>query len=87
MLRKLLDWHLKLCRHYADRTRARLDTLCRAATAYEARYAALPALRASPLPRPALKADTGWLTVFELEASSSCAPPAGPTRSCCWPPA
>lgn len=71
VLRKPLDWRLKLCRHYANRTRAKLEALRRAATAYEARYAALPALRASPLPHPDPEADANWITLFELEAKQA----------------
>ena len=63
-----LDWRLKLCRHYAGRTRTKLEVLRRAATAYEARFAALPTLCAYPVPVADPEMDAGWLTIFEIEA-------------------
>ncbi|SHL24011.1 hypothetical protein [Hymenobacter psychrotolerans] len=80
--REPVEARLDYCRHHADRLRYQLRQLRRHAAPYEARLAAVPALRAwtGPVSDPAREAR--WLATFEAEAMEALAQHygAGPQR-------
>jgi uncharacterized protein YigA (DUF484 family) len=68
LLPQALARRLAYCRHHAARLRRELAALGKQARGYEARFAALPGLRAWTGPVLDAEEEAEWLATFELEA-------------------